>query len=158
MVYWECIYIWLISMVNVGEYTSPMDPMGYKKWVGWNITSSSSVILLGVANRFWRFVVKQHCRSSIQIAFRRAAIQAICINISIYIYLYLYLYLYLSIYIYIFFLNTYIYTYVDACLKTKGPKKSLKMLHVRRGSWWVLGLVYRPKSWDTSIYNRCFIL
>ena len=22
-------YIWLIFMVNVGKYTSPMDPMGY---------------------------------------------------------------------------------------------------------------------------------
>ena len=22
-------YIWLMFMVNVGEYTSPMDPMGY---------------------------------------------------------------------------------------------------------------------------------
>ena len=28
---WECFFYlheWLISMVNVGKYTSPMDPMG----------------------------------------------------------------------------------------------------------------------------------
>ena len=27
-------YIWLIYMVNVGTYTSPMDPMGYKQ-ISW---------------------------------------------------------------------------------------------------------------------------
>ena len=26
-------YIWLIFMVNVGEYASPMDPMGYISWL-----------------------------------------------------------------------------------------------------------------------------
>ena len=25
-------YIWLMCMVNVGKYTSPMDPMGYEKF------------------------------------------------------------------------------------------------------------------------------
>ena len=28
MVYLYLLYIWLIVMVNVGKYTSPMDPMG----------------------------------------------------------------------------------------------------------------------------------
>ena len=29
-------YIWLIFMVNVGEYASPMDPMGYVSWLIWD--------------------------------------------------------------------------------------------------------------------------
>ena len=31
-------YIWLIFMVNVGEYASPMDPMGYIyiSWLIWD--------------------------------------------------------------------------------------------------------------------------
>ena len=28
-------YIWLIFMVNVGKYTSPMDPMGLQTWGKW---------------------------------------------------------------------------------------------------------------------------
>ena len=31
-VWYIYLYEWLISMVNVGKYTSPMDPMGYTDW------------------------------------------------------------------------------------------------------------------------------
>ena len=38
-------YIWLIFMVNVGKYTSPMDPMGMKNW-----TSDLSKFLVNLSS------------------------------------------------------------------------------------------------------------
>ncbi len=39
--YGTCTYIWLIFMVDVGRYTSPMDPMGT-----WHLSDSGSPMLL----------------------------------------------------------------------------------------------------------------